>query len=448
VTGTVGNRKDPMDDPMRLTVESLAYGGDAVAHAADGRAVFLSGACPGDVVTAKVVSDRGRYVIGEVLEIVQASPERVVPPCPYFGTCGGCQWQHVSAAVQLAAKTRAVAEALTRIGHVTGEVVEDVVDAGPALGYRNRVELTVGAAEDGRLSLGFAPRQGDGFVPVDACLLLPKNREGAPRALRGALRYLAGRHGLGIERVSLRVARHSPDVAVDLWGPPGPFPRHAAAGTIATAVGATTVTHVLTKGPTSARAVSRVEVLAGPGAWRERLAGRPYLVSAPSFFQVNTMAAERLVAIVLERLAADGSDRVLDLYAGVGTFTLPLAAAAGSVVAVESGGSAVRDLRRNLQENDLKAQVAPGDAARALSELGVFDAAVVDPPRAGMRPDALRALVAARPGRIVYVSCDPTTLARDVARLAESGYRLASAVPVDLFPQTYHVETVALLERA
>jgi 23S rRNA (uracil1939-C5)-methyltransferase len=181
--------------------------------------------------------------------------------------------------------------------------------------------------------------------------------------------------------------------------------------------------------------------------WRETIGDFEYRVSAPSFFQVNTAGAEALVELVTEALQPDGTDRVLDLYAGVGTFTLPLADAAGEVVAVEQNGHAIRDLRANLDVNGVPADVAPGDAARALADLGSFDLAVVDPPRAGMRPEALAALLATGARRIAYVSCDPATLARDAATMAASGYTAVRATPVDMFPQTYHVETVAVFDK-
>jgi len=171
--------------------------------------------------------------------------------------------------------------------------------------------------------------------------------------------------------------------------------------------------------------------------------GFDYTVSAPSFFQVNTKGAEHLVELVMTALQPDGSDRALDLYAGAGTFTLPLAQHAGEVCAVESAGPAVRDLRRNLENNQLWAEVVGGDAAREIAELGHFDVIVVDPPRSGLAPEVLASLAASRPRDLAYVSCDPATLARDARALIASGYEIVSATPVDLFPQSYHVETVA-----
>ena len=186
-----------------------------------------------------------------------------------------------------------------------------------------------------------------------------------------------------------------------------------------------------------------VEVLSGSGFWRERLLGRNMAVSAPTFFQVNTRVAESLITTALDALKADGSDRVVDLFAGAGTFTLPLAEMAGDVVAVESASTAVRDLRRNLDNAGVWAEVVGGDAARELPLLGHVDLAIVDPPRAGLHADTVSALAGTGASAIAYVSCDPATLARDTALLGELGFDLVSATPVDLFPQTYHVETVA-----
>jgi 23S rRNA (uracil1939-C5)-methyltransferase len=245
----------------------------------------------------------------------------------------------------------------------------------------------------------------------------------------------------------VRVGTNTRDLEVDLWGAPGPMQRHAVSRTLTDAVHPTCITRVLVKDDARNRTDLKVEVLAGRGHWRERLGEYDYRVSAPSFFQSNTKAAEILVAQVLETLDPDGTDRVLDLYAGVGTFTLPLAELAGEVVAIEGAGSAIRDLRANLEEAEVYAEVMPGDAARALAEAGAFDSAVVDPPRAGMTPDALKALVRTKARKLCYVSCDTATLARDARALTDAGYTLVSAQPIDLFPQTWHVETVAVFER-
>lgn len=431
----------------RLTVETLAHGGDAVAHLSDGRVAFIPGAAPGDIVDAEIAEDHGRFVRAQLVSLVEPSAHRVTAPCPYFGVCGGCQWQHVHYAEQLKAKREMVVDALERIGKVPATAVDECVPSQHEYGYRNKIELATAPDVRGRLTLGYTRAASDELVAIDECLLLPKRHARLPKALGGALRYVSGESDLGITRVAIRTSLGSRDTEVALWTAPGAFPRKVVGDTIRQAASASSVVRVLSRGESKRRDIAGVEVLAGRGFWRERLAGFEYTLSAPSFFQVNTIAAENLVRLVLAALEPDGSDRVLDLYAGAGTFTLPLAEFAGEVVAVEGAGSAVRDLRRNLDSAGLDAEVAPGDAARALPDLGAFDLAVVDPPRSGLHPSIIPSLVAANPARIAYVSCDPATLARDANTLAESGYELVSAVPVDLFPQTWHVETVATFRR-
>ncbi len=432
---------------LEIPIQSLAHGGEAVGRLADGRTAFVTGGCPGDVAAIEITEDHGRFVRARLAEIVEPSPDRVQPPCPYFERCGGCTWQHVSYGLQLTSKRQSVVDALERIGHITTaeNVVATCVPSGAEYGYRNKIELVPDPCQT-RPYLGFHRAGSEDVIPVDECLLLPKRLRRAPRALGGALRYVAGERDLELVRVGLRVASHTKDVEIALWTAPGPFPRAAAAKTLGQALPSTSLVRVLSKDPAKRRSNAGVEVLSGRGFWRERLAGMQFAVSAPSFFQVNTPAAETLVELALASLAPDGSDRILDLYAGAGTFTLPLTERAGEVVAVEAASSAVRDLRRNLEANQVWAEVVGGDAAREISAIGGFDLAVVDPPRAGLPSEVLTALAAARPRMLAYVSCDPATLARDAMTLVASGMRLVSATPVDLFPQTYHIETVAIFE--
>lgn len=432
-----------------LWIESLAYGGDAIGHLPDGRAAFVAGGCPGDLARVELLADKGRYVRAAVVEVLEPSADRVVPPCRYFSVCGGCTWQHVSAEAQLRAKRQSVADALTRIGDVAkaDELVMDTVPSPEQYGYRNKIELVAETTTTG-LRLGFHRAASEEIVPVESCLLLPANYVNAPKALSGALRYLAGQQDLGLKRVGLRVAQNTRDVELALWTEPGAFPRRPAATTLGQALTTTSTVRVLTKEPEQERRVTGVEVLAGNGYWRERLLGQTMAISAPSFFQVNTGAAESLVRLVRDQLAVDGTDRVADLYAGAGTFTLPMAELAGEVIAIESASAAVRDLRRNLESAGAWADVIGGDAARELSALGRVDALLVDPPRSGLQPGLASALAASRARTIVYVSCDPATLARDAKALVGEGYALESATPVDLFPQSYHVETVATFRRS
>lgn len=437
-----------------LSIESLAYGGDGVAHVSDGRVAFVAGALPGDVAEVSYVDDGKRFVHASVEGLAEASPDRVSSPCALAedGRCGGCPWACLSYEAQLSWKRRFVVDSLERIAKIDGSAAEELV--GECLpsekrwNYRNKVEFEVGQDVAGRFTLGMHARGGS-FTPLSECKLCPEKLEKAPRALTGSLRYVAGTADLGVVRSGLRHSSRTGSTEVAVWTKTGRFPRAMAAKVIPQSmpVEHIALSRVLVKGEAKERKVAGVESLAGRGFWQEKVAGYTYAISAPSFFQVNTAGAETLVRLVLEGLAPDGLDAVLDLYSGAGTFTLPLAAAAGSVTAVEMAGSSVRDLRRNLERNGLEAQVVGGDVARELAGLGRADKLVVDPPRAGLGAKALEGVLALRPRVVAYVSCDPSTLARDSSSFLGAGFTLRSATPVDLFPQTYHVETVAIFER-
>lgn len=427
-------------------IDSLAHGGDGVGRLPDGRAVFVRASCPGDIVRIELTAYKESFARGRILEVLTPSVDRVEPPCPYYGACGGCSWQHISADAQAIAKRKAVVDSLMRIGRIPDaeERVAPLVRSAREFGYRNKIELV--AAHNGKtLVLGFHGINGD-IVPVDSCMLLPKAAKKAPKSIRGALRYISGAQDLGIFRVGFRTATNTRDTELAIWSSPGPFPRAVSAKTISDALGATSVVRVLSKGDPAERRVSGVEVLSGKGFWRERLLGTTMTVSAPSFFQVNTLAAESLIRLALEALGAQ-TTHVVDAYAGAGTFTLPLAGTVDEVTAIEASSAALHDLRRNLENGGLFADVIGGDAARELANVSAVDAVLVDPPRAGLSQSATAALAASDARQIIYVSCDPATLARDAALLAEEGYRLDTAAPVDLFPQTYHVETVAVFLR-
>lgn len=440
-----------------VRIETLAYGGDGVGHLEDGRAVFVPMTCPGDVALVEVKQSKERWAKGKAAELVTASPNRVQAPCmdACAGTCGGCPWAHVAYEEQLRWKRQAVVDALARTAKIelaaAETLVQPCIPSKKQWNYRNKVEFEVGQDVAGRFTLGSHALAG-GFNPLASCQLMAKKFVKAPKALTGALRFLQQGENLGIERVGLRVSNRTGDVELALWTRTGRFPRAHAAKILGQAmpVKKGVITRVLLKedSKTKARKVSGTECLAGKGHWTEEIDGRVMKLSAPSFFQVNTTGAEELVRLVMEGLEPDGSDVALDLYSGAGTFTLPLAAVAGDVVAVESAGSSVRDLRRNLEGNELYADVIGGDVGRELPDLGYADVAVVDPPRAGLAPQALQALLACGARRIAYVSCDPQTLARDLKAVLEDGrYAIKSVQPVDLFPQTYHVENVTILER-
>lgn len=445
-----------------VRIERMGTGSEAVGKLPDGKTVFVEGGAPGDVVEACVTEDKGSFARASIARIVEASPERIAPACPSAAACGGCPWQHLSYDAQLSAKRENVVGALVHTTRMDAGRAEDLVGKPIACkrqwGYRNKLELGCTRGEN-RFDVGFRRESTHDIATPDRCPVAARAIERAPKALRGALRYAQGTDDLGIYRIGVRASLRTKDVEIALWTPPGAFPRTHVATTLASALSPSSIVRVIAD-EGKARKVKKVEVLAGRGMWRERMAlpgardgvapreEIAFMTSAPSFFQVNTAQAERLVACALEALGDVDGMLVADLYAGGGTFSIPLACAGADVIAIEAAGSSVRDLRRNAEANHVDIEVVGGDAAHELAEIGQLDALVVDPPRAGLAESVIDDIVAATPERVVYVSCNPITWARDAARFEERKWRLASAVPVDMFPQTNHIEIVSCFLRA
>ncbi|MDR3037126.1 MAG: 23S rRNA (uracil(1939)-C(5))-methyltransferase RlmD [Coriobacteriales bacterium] len=430
-----------------VSITALAFEGAGIAHLADGKTVFVAGAVPGDHVRICVQEQHPRYARATIVEVLEPSPERVAPACPYHALCGGCNLQQVSYAEQMRSKRRFVVDALTHIAALPNaeSLVADICGSQHEWNYRNKIELEpvfIGK----RLSLGLHAKHSSEVVPVKNCLLLPKGLTDLPGRLAGALGFACRDTDAAIKRVGIRVSPTAGDIELALWTEPGPCNRSFVAKVLGDALKTTSLVRVLAAGALEKRDVRKVEVLGGRGFWTDDLGEYRYRVSAPSFFQVNSSQARCLVEQALTGLdLADA--HVADLYSGVGTFTLPLAERAGQVTAIEMAGSSIRDLRRNLIENGLDAEVIGGGVEHMLPDLDDVQIALVDPPRSGLTTNARRAIVDAAPQTLVYVSCNPTTLARDIKELIQAGYRLVTATPVDLFPQTHHIETVARLVR-
>lgn len=396
----------------RLRTSSLAHGGEAVGRLDDGRACFVPYAAPGEHVEVALVEEHPRWARAQLLDVVEPSPVRVPPPCPYYGPerCGGCRLQHVAPRAQVAGKRQAVADTLERIGGVAAPpVAEAVVPA--TFGYRMWARFA--ARRDG--SLGFRRAGSNEVIPIDRCLLLATEAQ--------ALRNRAGDAWRGAEEVVLRAG---PDGATALVRPRGREPVHAPA-----AVAAITVLLRDARGG------------AGPAPVRVRVDGLDLQVSAGSFFQPGMAGAEALSRLVRAAAEVGPGDRLLDLYAGVGLFAAGAMNDGAEVIAVEGDGSAVVDARANLPG----ATVVHGPVERHLAAAQQADVVVLDPPRSGAGRAVVEAVAGVARRRIVYVACDPAALARDVRTFAAHGWALRSAVPVDQFAQTAQVEVVAVLER-
>lgn len=441
-----------------IVVERMGYGPEAIGHLESGKTVFVEGGAPGDVVACEVVEEKPSFARARIERIEQPGEVRVAPKWAEPAASGSAPWQHLSYEAQLAAKRDNVVAALARtagFGDAAAELVAPCLPSKRQWGYRNKLEMGCGFDDKGVFNLGFHREGSPEVEQALSCPLAHDSIAKAPKALRGALRYLQGNDDLGIFRIGVRTSVRTRETEIALWTRPSGFPRAAAAKMLKSSLKATSVVRVIAD-PGRARKIKGLEVLDGKGCWEEQLGGARYIAHAPSFFQVNTAQAEKLVEGAVTALGgkfADGGPSgldgmlVADLYAGCGTFGVALARAGADVIAVESAGSSVRDLRRNADMNGVDIDVIGGDAARELPELGGLDALVVDPPRAGLADGVPADIAAARPGRVVYVSCNPATWARDVRRFEEVGYRLESVQPVDLFPQTYHVEVLSCFVR-
>lgn len=409
---------------LELMATAMAAGGDALARDGDGRVVFVSGALPGERVLVRITDSRRDYARGDVVDVVEPSPDRVAPPCPALAAgCGGCTWQHVAPSAQSRLKTAILLDALRRIAHLDQPPEPVVVAlAGPAL--RTTARLAV-SPNSGRA--GHRPRRTDGAgkaveaVETDGCMVAHPLLEEL---------IVHGRYP-GAAEVVLRVGVASGERLVRLGrGTDG-----------ATAVATDWATVEVPEGVVVVEEGSREKAFV-----HEEVAGRTLRVSADSFFQPGPVAAAGLVEAVSaaagDALDAPGS-HLVDAYAGTGLFGSVLGAATGArVTAIENGQSAAADARANLADLDAKvvvSEVGRFDAKRA----GPTDVVVADPARSGLGRPGVKALVAAEAPRMVVVSCDPASLARDTVLLAAAGYRLTSLALVDAFPHTFHVEAVA-----
>jgi 23S rRNA (uracil1939-C5)-methyltransferase len=425
-----------------LHVTGVAVGGDGIAREPTGRVVFVTGALPGERVTAEVIAERRDHARAVAVDVLEASPDRVVPPCPFVAAgCGGCGWQHVAPAAQRRLKVAMVDDALRRVGGIYHAPVSDVPGA-PTTGYRTTVRAVADAG--GRLSL--RQHRSHDLVAVPECLV-------AHPLVAEVL--AAGRFPPGAE-VTVRAGARTGErlVVVDRPGREAPA---AASGAGDAEVESAWADPQRTDEPSGAeprsdivvpdgvRVVTGDELAGGRRAWlHEVVAGQRLRVSARSFFQSGPEAAEALVAAVsaaLDGVAGEGA-RLADLYGGVGLFAAT-AGRAARVTLVETSASAVADARVNLA--DLDARVVRSDVARWRARR--MDAVVADPPRAGLGRGGVRVVRATRARRIVLVSCAAGALGRDARLLTAAGYRLVEATVVDAFPHTPHVEVVTRFDR-
>jgi 23S rRNA (uracil1939-C5)-methyltransferase len=446
-------------DVLQLAIDDLAFGGEGVGRA-NGYVMFVRGGIPGDRLRVKVTETRGRYGRAVVEAVEVPSPERVEAPCPYFGRCGGCRLQHVSYPAQLAFKEKQVRDCLERLGAAAGFELRPILPAPEPYGYRNKMEFTVAAAEAGAVIGLHAADRYDVVLDIEHCLLQSQTmnallHEVRTETRRRGLSAYDQESGQGLLRfVTLREGRHTGDAMVNLvTAAPDVERLGPVAEALRAAVPSTASIVLNVNAKKAAVAVGTEEhVLLGREHITERLRDLVFQVSANSFFQTNTRQAEQLFAVVEAACALTGAETVVDLYSGTGAISLLLAHRCRQVYGIEVAPAAVADAVRNARANGIaNCTFLAGEVRHVLPDLirdGLrAEVVVADPPRAGFHPKALSALIALAPARLVYVSCNPATLARDVGDLLRHGYHLEWVQPVDMFPQTPHIEAVARLAR-
>jgi 23S rRNA (uracil1939-C5)-methyltransferase len=440
-------------DQLELTVESLAFGGAGVARL-DGYVVFVDGAVPGDRVRATVEKSKRAYAQARAVEVLDPSPDRV----PAQADHPGAPWQVLPYERQLETKQAQVADALKRIGHLSGYTLETIVPAEREWRYRNKLEYSFGTDSAGRLVCGFhIPGRWYEIVEVTDCLLASERGNAARervvawcrergltaydrRTGEGLLRNLIVREGSATGQVQIRLVTSDDERAIDRAGLAEAA--QPCDGILWTRMaGVAEVTHG-----------GRTELLAGSDRLKEEIGGMQVRIAPGAFFQTNTEMAARLYGLAIEFAGLTGLERAFDLYSGIGTIGLMLAPRVAEVWGLEIVEDAVADAIANARVNEVSnAHFLAGDVRLSLRELvakaGRPDLLIVDPPRAGLSQKVVRRIIEAGPRTIVYVSCNPTTLAPNAAQLVEAGYTLDRVRPVDMFPQTPHIECVAALHR-
>lgn len=443
------------NDRIPLEITGVTAEGSGVGHD-KGLAVFVANAAQGDQITAHIIKVKKNYAVARIHQIVTPSPDRVKPDCPVFQQCGGCAWRHITYEAECHLKEQQVADALSRIGHLT-ITPQPILAADETDGYRNKAQFPVGGTAQS-LKIGFFAPRSHRIVDCRACRLQPPAFEGALRAFSC---WIADHNvsiyneetGKGLLRhIYLRQAQATGEVmaCAVVNGNEIPAPERLVGELLREVPALKSLILNMNLARTNVVLGPRCKTLWGEDGIVDELCGLRFFISPLSFYQVNRSQAERLYQKAAEYAALTGRETLLDLYCGAGTIGLTMAGKAKQVIGVEVVPQAVEDAKRNAALNGItNARFFCGDAAAAARQLvqeGVQpDVIVIDPPRKGCEAQLIGTIVQMAPERVVYVSCDPATLARDLKRFEEKGYVAREVTPVDLFPRTGHVETVALL---
>ena len=447
---------------LTLRIERLSSDGSGVAHSADGEAVFVPGTAPGDEARVRIVKDCGRYAFGILDELLIPSPDRITVDCPVAGPCGGCSLRHLDYAAELRAKQESVLDAFRRIGGLEVPVL-DILPSPDVDRYRNKVQFPVGVDKNGVPCIGFYAGRTHRIVPCPDCKLQPSVLNEIGNALctffaQQGIRPYDEQSGKGLVRhIFLRRGAHSGQIMVCLVCTRAKLPH---AEQLCTALRgqfpaiSTILLNVNAKN-TNVILGSENRILYGPGYIEDTLCSVPVRLGPLSFYQVNTLAAERLYGVAAQYAQLTPDDTLLDLYCGMGTIGLSMAEQCRELIGVEIVPEAIESAKANAARMGeavaAKSRFFCADAGQAATRLAAEglhpDIVMLDPPRKGCDEATLSAVVCMAPRRVVYVSCNPATAARDAAWLEQNGYHAEKVQPVDLFPRTKHVEAIVSLQR-
>lgn len=444
---------------IEVTITGLGSSGEGVGKV-KGFTFFVPGALPGERVSAAVTVVKKSYGQAHLDKILVPSPDRVNPPCPVYKACGGCQLQHLSYEAQLKLKRQTVIDALERIGHFKGINVNPTLGAKTPWNYRNKMQVPAAEGRKHELLIGCFAQGTHRVINVETCQIQDENNNRIASVVRrwmqqyhipaldedartGIVRHVMGRVGVNTGEVMAVLITNTDRV---------PHLKQLAAMLKKEIPGFVTLVQNINTRHTNVIMGPKSKIIYGPGFIHDRLGNLTFAISPLSFFQVNTRQAEVLYETALHYASLTGKENVIDLYCGTGTITLFLAQKASHALGIEIVAPAIKDAWKNAQQNNIKnSEFICGDAAKELPRLvkeGIRpDVIVLDPPRAGCDPKVLKAILAVKPQRVVYVSCGPASLARDAAILHEGGYKIRQVQPVDMFPQTAHVETVVWMSR-
>jgi 23S rRNA (uracil1939-C5)-methyltransferase len=442
-------------DIVDLEISDLAYGGKSVAKL-DGFVVLLRGGIPGDIVKAEIVKKKRNFAEAKILEIVRESDLRTKPICSHFGLCGGCSWQDLKYEEQLKFKTKQVKECLEHIGGFWDYPVQDALGSDEIFYYRNKMEYAFAPHPDRQLILGLHPKERfDQVFDLKECFLqsekanqivgfvraFVKERKMIPYNLKersGFLRFLAIRESKNIDMTMVNLVTNKGEF---------PFKEEFSSRLFSNFPFVKSVVRNISSKLANIAIGEEEELLGGERTITEKLDKFTFEISSNSFFQTNTKQAEKLYETVLNMADLQGDELVLDLYCGTGTISIFLSQNAEKVMGVESVEESVKNAQRNAELNGVtNCEFICGEVKKVLAKYEadkeIPDVVVVDPPRAGLHKHVVKSLLSIKPAKIIYVSCNPSTLARDLKILCEKYYKLEKVQPIDMFPHTYHIETV------